>query len=138
MSKKSNFILGAAAGLGLGFLLAPKSGKETREDLSKAIKDLVEKAKNIDIEEVKNAVIVKTKELETKIKELDGETAKQMIIDKSKEVKIKAQELVNLAVEKGSPILEKTAKTVKSKTASFLKSAAEKMEDKESDTKKSK
>ena len=100
MSKKRNFLLGAAVGLGLGFLFAPKSGKETREDLSNLIKDLIEKAKQIDVEEVKNAIIVKTKELENTIRDLDKETAKQLIIDKTNDVKIKAQELVDLAIEK--------------------------------------
>ena len=129
MSKKGNFLLGAGVGLGLGFLLAPKSGKETRKELMDAINDLVDKAKDIDVEEVKNAIIVKTRELENTIKDLDKETAKQLIIDKSKEVKIKAQELVDLAVEKGTPVVEKTAKQVKSKTAEMLKSAADKLEE---------
>ena len=115
--------------LGLGLLFAPKSGKETRKDLSKMINDLYEKAKDIDVEEVKNAIIVKTKELENTIKDLDKETAKQLIVDKSKEVKIKAQELVDLAVEKGTPIVEKNAKEVKSKTAELLKNTAEKLEE---------
>lgn len=129
MSKKRNFLLGAAVGLGLGFLFAPKSGKETREDLSRLLKDLLEKAKQIDVVEVKNAIIVKTKELENTLKDLDKETAKQLIIDKTKEVKIKAQELVDLAVEKGTPIVEKTARKVKSKTAEILKNTAEKLEE---------
>lgn len=138
MSKKRNFLLGAAVGLGLGFLFAPKSGKETREDLSKLLKDLVEKAKQIDVEEVKNAIIVKTKELENTFKDLDKETAKQLIIDKTKEVKIKAQELVDLAIEKGTPIVEKTAKKVKTKTAEILKNTAEKLEEPKKTVKKTK
>ena len=129
MSKKGNFLLGASVGLGLGILFAPKSGKETRKDLAKAMEDLLEKGKEIDIEEVKNAIIIKTKELESTIKELDKETAKQLILDKSNEVKIKAQELVDLAVEKGTPVVEKTAKQVKSKTAEILKSAVDKLEE---------
>ena len=59
MSKKGHFLLGAGIGLGLGLLFAPKSGKETREDLGKAIEELIEKAKEIDLVEVKNAIIVK-------------------------------------------------------------------------------
>ena len=128
MSKKGNFILGAAAGIGLGLLFAPKSGKETRKDLSKSLSELMEKAKDIDVEEVKNAIIVKTKELENTIKDLDKETAKQMIIDKSNDVKIKAQELVDLAKEKGTPLVTETAKKVKSKTAELLKTTAKKLE----------
>ncbi len=129
MSKKGNFLLGAGLGVGLGLLFAPKSGKETRKDLAKAFDELVEKAKEIDVEEVKNAIVVKTRELENMIKDLDKETAKQLIVDKSREVKIKAQELVDLAVEKGTPIVEKTAKEVKSKTAEILKNTASKLED---------
>ncbi len=129
MSKKGNFLLGAGVGLGLGLLFAPKSGKETRQDLGKAIDELIKKAKEIDVEEVKNAIIVKTRELERTIKDLDKETAKQLIIDKSNEVKIKAQELVDLAIEKGTPIVEKTAKEVKSKTAELLKNTASKLEE---------
>ncbi len=131
MSKNGKFLLGAGVGLGLGFLLAPKSGKETRRDLAKSLNELVDKAKEIDVEEVKNAIIVKARELENTIRDLDKETAKQMIIDKSKEVKIKAQELVDLAVEKGTPVVEKTAKEVKHKTAKILKNAANKLEESE-------
>ncbi|MBE6156415.1 MAG: hypothetical protein E7161_01580 [Firmicutes bacterium] len=138
MSKKRNFLIGAAVGLGLGFLFAPKSGKETREDLSRLIKDLIEKAKQIDVEEVKNAIIVKTKELENTLKDLDKETAKQLIIDKTNDVKIKAQELVDLAIEKGTPIVEKTAKKVKSKTAEILKNTAEKLEEPKKTNRKTK
>ena len=64
MSKKGNFLLGAGLGVGLGLLFAPKSGKETRKDLAKAFDELVEKAKEIDVEEVKNAIVVKTRELD--------------------------------------------------------------------------
>ena len=67
MSKKGKFLLGAGVGLGLGLLIAPKSGKETRKDLSKKFDDLIDKAKDIDVEEVKSAIIVKTKELENTI-----------------------------------------------------------------------
>lgn len=136
MSKKSNFILGTGLGIGLGLLFAPKSGKETRSDLGKLLNDLTEKAKKIDVEEIKNAIIVKTKELENTIKDLDKETAKQVIIDKSNEVKIKAQELVELAVAKGTPVIEKAAKQVKSKTAEFLKNTANKLEASQKEEKK--
>ena len=55
MSKKGlgKFILGAGIGATLGILFAPKSGKETREDVKKTMEELVNKAKNLDAEEVK-------------------------------------------------------------------------------------
>lgn len=128
MSKKGKFLLGAGVGLGLGLLFAPKSGKETREDLANKTKELIEKAKEVDVEEVKNTIIIKTKELEQTLKDLDKETAVNIIKDKAQEAKIKAQELVDIAVEKGTPVLEKAAKDVKSKTAVVLKDVATKLE----------
>ena len=41
MSKRGNFLLGAGIGLGLGILFAPKSGKETREDLKKSLQEFL-------------------------------------------------------------------------------------------------
>lgn len=128
MSKKGKFLLGASVGLGLGILFAPKSGKETREDLANKTKELIEKAKEVDVEEVKNSIIVKTKELEQTLKDLDKETAINIVKDKAQEAKIKAQELVDLAVEKGTPVVEKAAKDVKAKTAVVLKDMATKLE----------
>lgn len=130
MSKKGNFLLGAGIGLGLGLLFAPQTGEKTRADLKKKTTELINKAKEIDVEEVKNAIIVKTKELEGIIQDLDKETAVSLIKDKAAEAKIKAQELVDLAVKKGTPVVEKAAKDVKAKTAEVLKNTAEKLEEK--------
>ena len=48
------FIAGAAIGVGVGVLLAPKSGKETRKDLKDKFDELVEKVKEINVDEVIN------------------------------------------------------------------------------------
>ena len=46
-------VAGLAAGAALGVLFAPKSGKETREDLMKALDDLSKKVKALKPEDVK-------------------------------------------------------------------------------------
>ena len=78
MSKKGlgKFVLGAAVGAGLGILFAPRSGKETRKMLKDKMDDLVKKAKELDKEEVKEAVITKINEIKEGIKNLDKEKIK--------------------------------------------------------------
>ena len=65
MSKKGTgkLILGAGLGAGLALLFAPKKGSELREDLKCKINELVNKAKEVDTEEVKE-------NLENKIDEI--------------------------------------------------------------------
>ena len=50
MGKFRSFATGALIGAGLGILLAPKEGSETRQDLKKSFDNLVDTIKNIDIE----------------------------------------------------------------------------------------
>ena len=58
MKKKTvaTLVGGMAAGAALGVLLAPKSGKETRDDLKKAFDDFMAKVKDIDADDVKKYV----------------------------------------------------------------------------------
>ena len=66
MSKKKNtgkFVLGAAVGAALGLLFAPKTGKETRKVIKEKANDLLEKAKEIDVQEVKDTIEEKVNNL---------------------------------------------------------------------------
>ena len=60
--------LGVTVGAVAGVLLAPKSGKETREELAVATKDAVEKAK-VKIEEVKEKTLEKVEEAKGQLKQ---------------------------------------------------------------------
>ena len=96
MSKKGlgKFVLGAAVGAGLGVLFAPRSGKETRKMLKDKMDDLVKKAKELDKEEVKEAVIAKINEIKDGIKNLDKETAIEIAKKQGKKIRDKAEDLV--------------------------------------------
>ena len=65
------FVCGAAIGAGLGLLFAPKSGKETREDLKKKFDEVMEDVKNIKAEDVKESIVKKVNELQKELKDLD-------------------------------------------------------------------
>ena len=114
MSKSGieKFIAGAALGVGLGVLFAPASGEETRKVLKKKLDDLVEQAKNVDIEEVKKDIMRRVEDIKMELVDLDKEKALEIAKEKGEALKAKAQELVELAKEKGTPVLKKTANDV--------------------------
>ena len=123
------FVAGAAIGVGLGILFAPKSGKEVREDISNKLKEIVHHAKEIDIEEIKEKIMIKVEEIEGELKDLDKEKALKIAKQKAKKIQKKAEELYELAVEKGTPILQKTTKELKDTTANALQKIVDKLEE---------
>ena len=132
MSKKSGGLFklfaGAAIGVGAGMLLAPKSGEELRKDLKKKIDELIDKAKEIDVKEVSEDFKLKLNDLKAELDDLDKEKALSIAKKKGEELKVKANELLNLAKEKGTPVLEKAAADIKDKAIKVTKDVLKKLE----------
>ena len=131
MSKKGTgkFIVGGAVGAAVALLFAPKKGEELRKELGEKITELVNKAKDIDSKEVKENIEKKVNEIKADLKDLDKEKVKKIATKKGEQIKAKAEDLVEYAKEKGTPVLEKTAKSVKKKAASVTKEVLAKLED---------
>ena len=53
--KHNKFITGALVGLGLGLLIAPAEGSESRKQLKVSLNNLLDSIKDIDIEKTKSA-----------------------------------------------------------------------------------
>lgn len=140
MSKKNGgifkFLTGALVGVGAGMLLAPKKGEELRKDLKKKLCELTDKAKEIDVKEVADEFSKKISDLKEEIEDLDKEKVISIAKKKGEDLKVKANELLELAKEKGTPVVEKAAAEVREKAIQVTKEVLKKLEKEETKTAK--
>ena len=125
---RSKFVAGALVGAGLGVLFAPKSGKETRADIKKKLDEIVEQAKALKAEDVKEMILKKVDELQEELKTLDKEKVLKIAKQKAKKIQKKAEDLYKLAVAKGTPVLENVANEVREKAIVVVKDVLNKIE----------
>lgn len=122
------FVAGLAVGIGMGVLFAPKKGSETREDLKNAFDDMVRRLKEIKPGEVKENIEKKIAEIKMGLSDLDKEKVLAIAKEKASDLKKKCEELVVYAKEKGTPVIEKTARELKAKTADVVREVLVKLE----------
>ena len=129
MSKKGfgKFLGGLAIGAGLGILFAPDKGENTRKLLAKKLDELLKRAKEIDIDEVKDELLYKVETLQAELASLDKEKVKEMALKKAKEIKEKAEDLYKYAIEKGTPVVEKATDEVRKQALKVVKEMEKKL-----------
>jgi len=138
MAKKSisNLFWGVAIGASLGILFAPKKGSETRRELKDKMLELISNAKELTVSDVSNLVEEKITEIKKDLNDLDKEKVLKIAKGKASDIKKKCQDLVDLAIEKGTPILKDAAIEVRDKTIDVMHDMIKKLEDLDLDKKK--
>ena len=133
-NKKSGlgkFLIGAGLGAGIGMLFTKGTGKENREQLKKKMDELIVKVKAIDSNEVKENIEKKVEEILNEVSELDKEKALKIAQKKAEDIKNKSEELVEYVIDKGTPVLEKSAALVKEKAIAVTKEILKRLEQEE-------
>ena len=122
------FLAGVGIGAGLGLLFAPKSGDEMRKILKKKFDEFIAEAKKIDVNEVKDDFLAKIEDIRNELEDLDKEKVLKIAQEKSEDIKNKTAELVQLAKDKGTPVLAGVANDVREKAVMVTKEVLKKLE----------
>ena len=80
--------------------------------------------------EVKDELLNKIEDIRNELDDLDKEKVLKIAKEKGNDLKNKADELVELAKEKGTPVIEASADAVRQKAISATKSVLAKLEEK--------
>lgn len=133
MSKKGNgfgkFLAGAAIGVGLGVLFAPKAGSETRKELKQKMDELVKKVKELDMQEVKENFLNKIEEIKEELADLDKEKVISIARERAEVIGKKVDEFVKETKEKATPVIQKAAEDLRVKTVAVLKDTVKRLEE---------
>lgn len=124
MSKSGlgKFIIGACIGVGIGLLVASKPGKETREDIKKKFKELEEKFRELDINDLKDGAIEKLEILKEKIANLDSDQVADFTKEKISDLKDGLVDLTKSVKRKSVPVIKRIVDDISEKLDSVNES----------------
>ena len=138
MSKKGfkKFLVGAGIGAAITALFTTEKGRAYQKKIASACEELINKLKEVDVEEVKENVKNKIEEIKTELADLDKEKAKDIAAKKAKDIQEKSKELALYAKEKGTPVLQEMTENLREEAIKVTKKVLKKLENSKKEDKK--
>ena len=137
-NKFGRFLSGVLVGIGLGILVAPDKGENTRLELRKSFDKLINTIKDIDIESTKAALINKLAEIESDLTDLDTAKKTDIVKEKTELINQKCDELINVANGTDANMLNDAIKEVKKNTTKLASTVLNSLEEPEKTPSKTK
>lgn len=128
-NKRGHFFTGALFGIGLGLLLAPKEGSETREELKKSLQNLKDTIKNVDIDETKEMITKKIADIKKEATNIDLSEAKKIIIEKKEIITNECDNFVKDIKKEQAPKIVAKVNKIKENTNNIADNVIEKIND---------
>ena len=94
------------------------------------------KAKDIDADDVKENVTKKVNEIKAELQDLDKEKVKDIASKKAKDIQEKSKELALYAKEKGTPVLQEMTENLREEAIKATKKVLKKLESSKKESKK--
>ena len=123
-----NLLIGVGIGAAAAALLTPKNGEENRKALKKKTDEIINKAKKVDYEALKEKLYDEFYELKDAVADMDKDKALEYAKTKGAEIEAQADKLIAEAVKAGKPKIEKSLAELKKKLAAELKDLSKKLE----------
>ncbi len=130
-NKFGRFLSGVLVGIGLGILVAPDKGENTRLELRKSFDKLINTIKDIDIESTKAALINKLAEIESDLTDLDTAKKTDIVKEKTELINQKCDELISVANNTDANMLNDAIKEVKKNTTKLASTVLNSLEESE-------
>lgn len=130
-NKFGRFLSGVLVGIGLGILVAPDKGENTRLELRKSFDKLINTIKDIDIESTKAALINKLAEIESDLTDLDTAKKTDIVKEKTELINQKCDELISVANNTDANMLNDAIKEVKKNTTKLESTVLNSLEESE-------
>lgn len=137
-NKFGRFLSGVLVGIGLGILVAPDKGENTRLELRKSFDKLINTIKDIDIESTKAALINKLAEIESDLTDLDTAKKTDIVKEKTELINQKCDELISVANNTDANMLNDVIKEVKKNTTKLANTVLNSLEESEETPSKTK